>query len=265
MNREHAAHAHTRDDTYTAQQELSAHTSRFCLRRNAPTYFDGGIVDPTVSLALRARQQFGWAGRVPRDLFESAVLPYANVNEARSDWRQLFWDTLTAQPWVTALHNESTLEEVAVAVNANVWRTLGNLTRGSPITFKSEQTPLIFDPLSTVLFGFASCTGISITFVDALRCARAHARHARTIHAGESHEQRTRHACARTHAHIRCSCRSRRVARCRSMAALWACLRGSWVLRRGTARLTTATTTGALTARAGRDTVASRRGRGVRC
>jgi len=133
------------------------------------TYFDGGIVDPTVSLALRARQQFGWAGRVPRDLFESAVLPYANVNEARSDWRQLFWDTLTAQPWVTALHNESTLEEVAVAVNANVWRTLGNLTRGSPITFKSEQTPLIFDPLSTVLFGFASCTGISITFVDALR------------------------------------------------------------------------------------------------
>ena len=30
---------------------------------------------------------------------------------------------------------------------------------GHNVTFKSSQTPLIFDPMSTLVFGYASCTG----------------------------------------------------------------------------------------------------------
>lgn len=35
--------------------------------------------------------------------------------------------------------------------------------------FKSSQTPLIYDPMATLAFGYASCTGVSIFLVDALR------------------------------------------------------------------------------------------------
>ena len=141
---------------------------------NAATLFDGGIVEPTVKLALEARAKFGWAGKVPRDIFESAVLPYASVNEARTDWRQLLWDLLVGgalgpQPWVTALPADSKIEAVALAVNAHVWADLGALTGRKAVVFKSEQTPLIYDPLSTILFGYASCTGISLAYVDSLR------------------------------------------------------------------------------------------------
>ena len=39
------------------------------------------------------------------------------------------------------------------------------------IKFGSEQTPLVYDPMSTMLFGYASCTGISLLLIDALRTA----------------------------------------------------------------------------------------------
>ena len=56
---------------------------------NMATLFEGGIAEPTATLALLARAHFGWAARVPREIFNGYVLPYANVNEARTDWRQL--------------------------------------------------------------------------------------------------------------------------------------------------------------------------------
>lgn len=45
-----------------------------------------------------------------------------------------------------------------------------------PIYFKSGQTPLIFDPMSTIAYGYASCTGISILFCNALRAVGIPAR-----------------------------------------------------------------------------------------
>ena len=38
------------------------------------------------------------------------------------------------------------------------------------------KTPLIMDVMSTITFGFASCTGVSIMFVDALRAVGVPAR-----------------------------------------------------------------------------------------
>jgi len=42
--------------------------------------------------------------------------------------------------------------------------------------FKSSQTPLIYDPMSTLVFGYASCTGVSILFANALRAVGIPAR-----------------------------------------------------------------------------------------
>ena len=76
-------------------------------------------------------------------------------------------------------------------VNKNIWKRLGKPTTVSkassddgefctteikPIFFKSGQTPLIFDPMSTIGYGYASCTGISILFCNALRAVGVAAR-----------------------------------------------------------------------------------------
>jgi hypothetical protein len=60
-----------------------------------------------------------------------------------------------------------------------MWKWLGG-SNGVPIRFLAQQTPLIMDPLSTILFGHASCTGVSILYVDALRTVGIPARMAGT-------------------------------------------------------------------------------------
>jgi hypothetical protein len=139
---------------------------------NEATLFDGGIVGPTVDLALKARQQYPWAAKVPTDVFFDAVLPYANVNEARSNWRPLLVQELSGlfNDTVATGTSSLSLKEAALLINKHMWALLGaHNTSRDPIAFKSEQTPLVYDPMSTMAFGYASCTGISILYVSALR------------------------------------------------------------------------------------------------
>eukprot|EP00927_Polykrikos_kofoidii_P069015 TRINITY_DN6440_c0_g1_i1.p1 TRINITY_DN6440_c0_g1~~TRINITY_DN6440_c0_g1_i1.p1 ORF type:complete len:421 (+),score=27.54 TRINITY_DN6440_c0_g1_i1:96-1358(+) len=210
---------------------------------NIETLFNGGVAHVGVDLALKVRTAYNWAAEVPREIFNDAVLPYASVNEARTNWRQLLIDRLEG-PLNFTLHSgfplamkhsmasvegnsglrgahgdlakdenrdvpqdahggssgsaaslnefnspveiaeadntssaeaESdaslslSLEAAATRINEFMWRVLGPISSSTSIVFKSEQTPKIFDPLSTLLFGYASCTGISVTYVAALR------------------------------------------------------------------------------------------------
>ena len=57
-----------------------------------------------------------------------------------------------------------------INANSSVWQNVGG------VKFHSGQTPLIFDPVSTVAFGYASCTGVSTTYIAALRVAGVPAR-----------------------------------------------------------------------------------------
>eukprot|EP00966_Prymnesium_polylepis_P011759 270357-Prymnesium_polylepis.3 len=111
------------------------------------TYFEDGIAGASVQLALVARQTFGWAARVPKAIWSDAVLPYAVVNEARNDWRPLLWAKLL--PTLSTLSNSSSLADVFKLVNAKLWGLLGSYSNTSAIVFRSEQTPLIYDPMST--------------------------------------------------------------------------------------------------------------------
>jgi hypothetical protein len=100
---------------------------------NAPTYFDDGIVVPTVDISLSVKANtatYPWAADISRDLFFDYVIPYANVNEARTDWRVLLNEKIS--PLVA---NSKTLREAADAVNAGLWGVLG--PAGHPIFFKS--------------------------------------------------------------------------------------------------------------------------------
>ncbi|CAE8731190.1 unnamed protein product, partial [Polarella glacialis] len=43
-----------------------------------------GVIGPTVTLSLAARQTHDWAAAVPQDIWQDWVLPYASVDESRS-------------------------------------------------------------------------------------------------------------------------------------------------------------------------------------
>ena len=49
------------------------------------------------------------------------------------------------------------IETLVHVINENLWK---RSYLGNDVVFKSSQTPLIYDPMSTIVFGYASCTGI---------------------------------------------------------------------------------------------------------
>ncbi len=144
-----------------------------------------GLVEPTVALALDAKIRYQWTDDLPPDVFFNYVLNYANLNEARTNWRPLLVDALKfneSDLYQNSLDNgESTLDICSVTtwVNQHLWTRLAR-NQDQPIYFKSSQTPLIFDPMSTIAFGYASCTGTSILFCNALRAVGVPARVAGT-------------------------------------------------------------------------------------
>jgi len=130
-----------------------------------------GLVGPTVSLALDAKVQYPWTDALPQQVFYEYVLNYANVNEARSNWRPLLHSV------VKPMLNDTVTDipNVVRVINTNLWKALAR-REDDCIVFQSGQTPLIFDPMSVIAFGYASCTGLAILFIDALRAAGVPAR-----------------------------------------------------------------------------------------
>ena len=63
---------------------------------------------------------------------------------------------------------QQTLAGAALEVNARMWAVLGAKAGHGKISFHAEQTPLIFDPMSTMMYGYASCTGSSSPLASAL-------------------------------------------------------------------------------------------------
>lgn len=157
--------------TFEASEFLKEYMPNFD-KPNEATLFEGGIVIPTVNISLKARQKYPFATNISIDLFFDYVLPYASVNEARTNWRQLIWDKMTPEvdQLLSYLNGDepNILEMIAEFVNTKMWKLLAPKDTES-IVFKSSQTPLIYDPMSAMLFGYASCTGISILYIDALR------------------------------------------------------------------------------------------------
>ena len=76
-------------------------------------------LDREVRLALDARSQFPWAGKVPWELYENNVLPYAVVNEPRDEWREQFHNLFA--PLVSAC---KTGREAALTIASCIQKTL---------------------------------------------------------------------------------------------------------------------------------------------
>jgi len=129
---------------------------------------DDGIATLGINISLATKQAKPWAHKVPEDVYNEYVVPYAHVNEARNNWRPYLTKVVDAIIQANPQASLATIPDVVTLLNTNLWQT-GVL--GNNVTFVSSQTPLIYDPMSTIVFGYASCTGVSILFADTLRAA----------------------------------------------------------------------------------------------
>lgn len=142
-----------------------------------PDGLNTGLVQPTILLSLDTKN-YTWTTHIPESIFYEYVLNFANVNEPRTNWRPLFVQAL--QPLLTPLMEQNPpVEHVIQEINRFIWKAISNKEEQS-IQFHSGQTPMIMDPMSVITFGYASCTGLSILLVNALRAAGIPARLAGT-------------------------------------------------------------------------------------
>ena len=180
------------DDGYLCIQDTISYTdSMKYLEQNLPSFDiinkgtygfnnDGidGIANTGTNASLEMRSSYRWAADIPHDIYREYVLPFSIINEARTNWRPLFTDAVN-----TILSNsdldleKATTSQVVQIINAGLW---GGAVAGQTIVFKGDQTPLIYDAMSTLSYGYASCTGVSVFFINALRSVGLAARLAGT-------------------------------------------------------------------------------------
>lgn len=136
-----------------------------------------GLIQPVIHLALQAQQDFAYARTVPKHLWQEYVLNYAHLNEGRTSIRKLLRKRLI-EPLLLPYQHTVTLMEAVRLINTNMWWMLSphhnnnnNNTNSLTIQFVPGQTPAIFDPMSVLVYGYASCTGLAILLAEALRTA----------------------------------------------------------------------------------------------
>ncbi len=156
-----------------------------------PDGLSNGILEPTINISLHAKQTYPWTVNVTKEMYYEYVVNFANVNEARTNWRSIFHDLV--QPIIQPLLEKPTtndddahvphdvpVKQVIRELNDKIWTVAASYSNTDSIKFKHGQTPLIYDPMSILLFGYASCTGLSIFFVNILRTVGIPARLAGT-------------------------------------------------------------------------------------
>lgn len=118
-----------------------------------------------VSFAYAARAKFPWAAAVPNEIFLNDVLPYANLNEKRDDWREDFFTRFG--PLVKDCKSAS---DAAQVLNREVFKQL-NVKYHATKRLKPDQSPR-----ESINIHYASCSGLSILLADACRSVGVPAR-----------------------------------------------------------------------------------------
>ncbi|MCA9266285.1 MAG: transglutaminase domain-containing protein [Planctomycetales bacterium] len=108
-------------------------------------------------LAYLARGEVTWGEQIPESIFVNDVLPYANIDETRDDWRNRYHERFLAIARKCQRPGEAAHE-----LNKAVFPQLG--VRYSTKRRRANQSPGESEEI-----GLASCTGLSIILVDACR------------------------------------------------------------------------------------------------
>jgi poly(3-hydroxybutyrate) depolymerase/transglutaminase-like putative cysteine protease len=110
-----------------------------------------------VELAYKARKELPWGRDIPEDLFLNDVLPYANVDEKRDEWRREFYDLC-----LPLVKDCKTPTEAVQVLNKELFKKL-------KLGYSTQRKAPNQSPKESIGQGKASCTGLSIVLSDAAR------------------------------------------------------------------------------------------------
>ncbi|MCK4999874.1 MAG: transglutaminase domain-containing protein, partial [Anaerohalosphaera sp.] len=148
-----------------------AHTEAVCfLIANMPdrdlTSLTADYILENVKWAYKAKQTVPWAGSIPQDIFLNDILPYASINERRDNWRKDFYER-----FYEVVKDCKTPGEAAIALNYNIWKMTN-------VKYSTKRRKADQSPYETMEQGLASCTGLSVLYIDACRALYVPARFA---------------------------------------------------------------------------------------
>lgn len=137
------------------------------------TKLKGDFLDRNVALAYKARNATAFARAVPQEIFFRDVLPYANMDEGRDDWRQDFYDR-----FMPVVKDCKSASDAAMLLNRQMFAKKDPLIGVKYHPTKRDKPNQ--SPYESMKIGYASCTGLSILLVDACRAVGVPARVAGT-------------------------------------------------------------------------------------
>ena len=117
-----------------------------------------------VRLAYEAKEKAPWADQIPEEVFLNDILPYANVDETRENWRGELFEIC----WPIVKDCETT-EQAAQELNKHLFGKVG-------VKYSTQRKKANQSPAESMDQGLASCTGLSILLADACRSVNVPAR-----------------------------------------------------------------------------------------
>ena len=120
------------------------------------------------NLAYEAWEHAPWKDQITEEIFFDTILPYANVNERRDDWRGDFHDR-----FIEVVSDAKTPTEAAVLLNQKMFDMVD-------VHYSTERPKADQSPYESIEAGTASCSGLSILLIDACRSVGVPARFAGT-------------------------------------------------------------------------------------
>ncbi len=117
-----------------------------------------------VRQAYKTWDSVPWRDSVPEEVFLNGVLPYANVNERRDEWRTDFNTRFSGH-----VSNAKSPGEAGVILNHKIFGEVG-------VKYSTKRPKADQSPYESIEAGLASCTGLSILLIDACRAVGVPAR-----------------------------------------------------------------------------------------
>lgn len=146
-------------DAETEHGAMGKRAAEF-LEKNHPARdasIDQEILDENLEYALKARDEFPWAGGVPEDVFLNDVLPYAVFDETRESWRPAMYERCKE-----IVKDCETATEAAQAINKNLFNLIN-------VHYNTGRKAPNQSPAESMAQSIATCTGLSIILIDGCR------------------------------------------------------------------------------------------------
>lgn len=126
------------------------------------------IITRNTEFAYKAKNRFTWGKTIPDSIFLNEVLPYRAFSEDSEDWRENFYNRFSKY-----VVNSKSVKEAIQLINKNIRDEV-------QVDYNTKRNKADQNPSQSISIGMASCTGLSILLVDALRSVGIPARMAGT-------------------------------------------------------------------------------------